>query len=54
MDGMISLVYAVTHPGRVARPIIVDSTTPMLALRLRRAFQVSFASDGVRDASPRD
>lgn len=34
MGGMVSLVYAATHPGRVARLVIVDTTMRMSEERL--------------------
>lgn len=47
MGGMISLVYAATHPGRVAKLIVVDST-----LRMSTAHVASLQSRGQREPIP--
>jgi len=40
MGGMVSLVYAATHPGRVAKLVIVDTTMNLTAERLAAMHKV--------------
>ena len=40
MGGMVSLVYAATHPGRVGKLIIVDSTVHMSADRVAETREI--------------
>ena len=50
MGGMISLVYAATHPGRVARLVVVDSTMHMTEERVATLREVG-SRHGSRSAT---
>ncbi|MBI4204094.1 MAG: alpha/beta hydrolase [Betaproteobacteria bacterium] len=46
MGGMVSLVYAATHPGRVARLVVVDTTMRMAEERLAAMREVGNRQGG--------